>query len=144
MLDFSNNNHWLIIIGLVFIMLELLIGIATGFDLFVLGIIFIIAGGIGIFTGSFQIALVSIFIFSLLYIILGRKMIKNKLSIATKATNTDAILGQQGVVIKTIQVDQPGQIKVNGEVWRAQAKNMIESGKTAVIRSVSGVTVFVE
>lgn len=144
MLDFRDNNSWLFILGFIAIALELLLGVATGFDLVVIGSIFIIAGGIGMISGSFTVALITIIVLSIVYIAVGRKFIKSKLHIATKTTNVDALIGEEAKVFKTITPDKPGQVKINGEIWRAAAEKEIEEGKTVKIHSVSGVTVHVE
>ncbi len=121
-----------------------MIGVATGFDLLLLGLIFIISGTLGLLTNSLTISLVSITILSFLYLLLGRKMIKSKLSIATHSTNVDNIIGKSGLVIKKISKNKAGQVKVEGEVWRALGSEEIDEGREVVVQSVSGVTLKVE
>lgn len=138
-----NLHYFLVIIGVVAIIVEVLLGAATGFDLLLIGIIFILSGGIGLLTNSIVASLIAIAVLSLMYVFVGRSFIKNKLHIETKSTNVDAIIGKNAVVVKRILPAQAGQIKVNGEVWRAQANREIAEGSTVVIRSVSGVTLAV-
>lgn len=143
-MDLSDKNYWLIIIGMIAITVEVILGAATGFDLLLLGVIFIISGGLGIFTSSFPLALGSITVFSLLYITLGRRFIKNKLVIATRATNVDNLIGKKGVVSKAVSPHHAGQIKLEGEVWRAGSDREIEVGREVEVKSVSGVTLHVQ
>ncbi|QQG44396.1 MAG: NfeD family protein [Candidatus Roizmanbacteria bacterium] len=135
-----NPSIVLIFLGLIFITVELFLGVATGFDLLIAGIIFIISGIAGWTLNSFNISLSLVIALSFLYIVLGRKFVKSKLSIATKATNTNALMEKKGIVIKKITPDSPGQVKVEGEIWRAEASRSIDEGTEVVVQSVSGVT----
>lgn len=143
-IDFRDNNFWLFVLGLAAIVLELFFGVATGFDLVVIGSIFLLASGVGMLTGSFVIALITISVLSALYIFFGRTFIKNKLSIVTTATNVDALIGKKAVVIKEIHPNKTGQVKVEGEIWRAESENLRSIGAEVSIVSVSGVTVRVK
>ena len=143
-IDFRDNNSWLFLLGLAAIVLELFFGVSTGFDLVVIGSIFVLAGGVGMLSGSFLYALITIIFLSFFYIVLGRKFIKNKLSIATTNTNGDALIGKKAQVIKEIQTDSPGQVKIEGEIWRANADETIAEGTEIVIESISGVSLQVK
>lgn len=143
MIDFRDNNSWLFLLGLAAVVLELFFGVATGFDLVVIGSIFVLASGVGMVTGSFMVALITITVLSVIYIFLGRNIIKNKLSIATTSTNVDALIGKKAVVTKVIHPSKAGQITIEGEIWRAQAERIINVGTEVTIESVSGVTVSV-
>ncbi len=135
-----NQNTILIILGFGAIIIEVLLGAATGFDLLLIGLIFIISGVIGNLTGIFSLALVSIAILSFLYIFIGRTFVKQKLSIKTTAMGVNALMGKTGTVVKKITTNNPGQIKVEGEVWRAESSKSIDEGREVVVQSVSGVT----
>lgn len=143
MLDLSDNNQILITIGVAAIIIEIILGAAAGFELFILGIIFIVAGTIGFYT-SFQIALGLVIFLSALYLLVGRKFIKKRLSIATKATNTDNLLGRRARVVKAITAHNAGQVKIEGEIWRAVSDSPVEVDAKVEIKSVSGVTLHVE
>lgn len=138
--NLPDNNTILIILGFLAILAEVALGVALGFELLILGIIFILAGIVGIVLDSFVVALVTIAVFILFYIMIGRKYIKQKLSISTTQTNTDKLIGQIALVTKTISSGKPGQVKVDGEIWRASAEVTIETGTEVMIKSVSGVT----
>lgn len=135
-----DNNYILVILGVVAIIIEIVMGVATGFDLLLVGVILIISGGLGILTKSFVLALVSTAILSFLYVVVGRKLIKNKLTIVTKATNSDNLIGRKCLVTKKIFVNKPGQVKIEGEIWRASSEHDINEGTEVVIHSISGVT----
>jgi len=139
-----DKNYILIIVGIGAIVLEILLGAATGFDLLLLGIIFVISGGLGTLLNSFTIALISTIILTLLYILIGRRFIKQKLSIKTKETNVDRLFGKKALVVKKIEPSRPGQVKFEGEVWRAESDKLIVTGQEVIIESVSGVTLKVQ
>lgn len=60
-------------------------------------------------------------------------------------TNADRIIGQEGIVIKTIDpVDGVGQVKVMGQVWSAKASSVITEGTAVKVLALEGVKVVVE
>lgn len=136
----SDSNYIIVYLGILAIILEILLGAVTGFDLLLIGVIFIVSGGIGILTTSFTNTLISITILSLLYVFLGRAFIKNKLSIKTQKTSVDNLIGKQAIVVKEIYKNNPGQVKVEGEIWRAEANQDIDKNTSVTINSVSGTT----
>lgn len=137
------NNYFFIIGGFIAIIAELILGVSTGFDLLIIGVILITAGGVGLLFQSFAVALISASVFSLLYVFVARKFVRQKLTITTTATNADALPGKQGMVTKKITPDTPGQVKVDGEIWRAFAKTTIDEATPITVQSVSGVTLTV-
>lgn len=139
-MDHIDKNYLLVLMGVIAITLEVLLGAPTGFDLFILGVIFMIGGGVGILTTNFIYALTAIIILAFLYIFVGRRKLKEKLSVTTRKTNIENLIGKKAPVFKTITPEKPGQIKVEGEIWRAEADKTIEIGKQVTIQSVSGVT----
>jgi membrane protein implicated in regulation of membrane protease activity len=139
-----NSNILFIIAGIIAIAVEVVIGVATGFELLVLGVIMVIGGAIGFAVNSFQAALLTSAILTVGYIAIGRGFLKKSLSISTKATNADALIGQKGVVIKPISPSKAGQVKLGDEVWRATAESEIAEGSTVTVVSISGVTITVK
>ncbi|HDL00832.1 MAG TPA: NfeD family protein [candidate division Zixibacteria bacterium] len=75
---------------------------------------------------------------------LTRKMAKRFTKESPQITNVDAIIGKVGLVIKTIDPDKAGQIKVNGEIWRAVSEELIQEHEKATILKIIGTTVYVE
>lgn len=135
-----DNNYLLVILGIVAIAAELFLGVTTGFDLVLAGVILIIGGVFGMVMGSFSLALGIVAVLALLYVFVGRAFVKSKLTIQTKATNTEALIGKKGIVVKKISPQKPGQVKVEGEVWRAEANSSLDEGAEVTVESVSGVT----
>lgn len=139
-----NTYSTLIILGIIAIIVEIILGAATGFELLILGIVFIIGGGVGILTGSVQAAIGTIIVLIVGYIFFGRRRIKTALHITTTKTNSDSIIGKQATVAADIEIDEPGQVKIGGEIWRAESDKKIVKGQKVTINSISGVTVSVK
>ena len=72
------------------------------------------------------------------------RLLKKSLNITTHATNVESIIGETALVTESIAPDVFGKVKINGEVWRAEAHKKIEVGSKVRIISVSGVTLRVE
>ncbi len=119
---------------------EVLLGAPTGFDLLLLGLIFMIGGGVGVLTGNFVYALIVVTILSFLYILLARNALKSRLNVTTTKTNTENLMGKKAVVVKKILPTKAGQVKVEGEIWRAESNVEVDVDKEVIIESVSGVT----
>ncbi len=60
-------------------------------------------------------------------------------------TNADRVIGQEGIVIKDIDViDGKGQVKVMGQVWSAKADNNIAEGTKVKVLAMEGVKLVVK
>jgi membrane protein implicated in regulation of membrane protease activity len=137
------NGYYLITAGIIAIIIELLMGVATGFDLFIIGTLLVIGGAITLFSTLFMGVVVAV-ILTIIYFLFGRKIVQKSLSIETKKTNIDRIIGQTALTVKQIAPSHPGQVKIEGEVWRAEGEELIEHGLKVTIVSVSGVTLKVK
>lgn len=143
-MEWIDMNTLLIILGIGAIIVELLVGAATGFDLLLIGTFTALGGIVGRATHNVSFAFITIFVLSFLYVFVGRGFIRQKLSIATKSTNIDNLLGKKGIVIRKIVKRRAGQVKIEGEIWRAVSEKDIDEGEEVVIQSVSGVTLKVQ
>jgi len=132
-----------VVMGLLLILAELVIGIQTGFDMLLIGSILVLSGLIGILTGSEMLMLVLAIGLSVLYIAVGRKKIRRKITTITTKTNIDKLIGSTGTVVRAISPDSAGIIRVNDEEWRASADEVLYERDTVVIEAIEGVTVIV-
>lgn len=129
--------------GLLLILAELLVGIETGFDLVLIGSILIVSGFVGIFTDSTTLMLILATVLSVLYIAVGRKQVRQKITTVSKRTNIDKLIGATGTVVRTITPDTAGLVRVNDEDWRASADEIIYEQATVVVDAIEGVTLLV-
>lgn len=136
-------NNILTITGLVLILLELLIGTEAGFDLVLIGSILLGSGLLGSYTGNLELALIVAVILSFLYIFFGRNLIKKKIVVLTKKTNIDKLLGQKGVVVRSITPDTPGLVRVDDEDWRASGDEVLYEKDRIEVTGLEGVTLSV-
>ena len=137
---------WLVfvIVGLLFVLLELILGVETGLDLVFVGSAFILGG---LATWPFDSWLLTVIVTSIIcvaYVALGRRYVHRWTAVSKTKTNIDAIIGRQGIVLKSIARNVDGLVKVGNEQWRARAEEDIKKGDEIVVISVSGVTLIVE
>jgi inner membrane protein len=131
-------------IGLVMILLELVMGVFTGFDFVFLGSAFIIGGLIAWPFHSWILALVLTMIICLAYIALGRRYVHRWAAGKKEITNIDRIIGLKGIVLQPISLSNTGLVKVGNEEWRARAETAIEQGAMIKVIGIIGVTLSVE
>jgi len=137
---------WLVfvIVGLLLVLLELIVGVETGLDLVFTGSAFILGG---LVTWPFHSWLLTVIVTSIIcvaYVALGRRYVHRWTTVSKTKTNIDAIIGRQGIVLKSIARNVDGLVKVGNEQWRARAEDDIKEGDEIVVTSVSGVTLIVE
>jgi len=145
-LSFTDEWMWLIFvgIGLLLVTLELIIGLDTGLDLVFIGTAFVIGG---LITWPFHAWIATILVTALIcvtYVFLGRKYIHRKTAVKLEKTNIDAVIGRRGIVLKGIERNTVGRVKVGNEQWRAQADEMIQEGDEIVVTGVTGTTLSVK
>jgi len=130
----------LVIVGLVLILAELLVGIQAGFDLVLIGSILIAGGFLGIVSNSVTVALIVSVILSVVYIAWGRSIVKQKVTVITKKTNIDKLIGKKAVVVSTITPDTAGMVRLGDEDWRASAEEVIYEKEKVEVVAIEGVT----
>lgn len=135
--------HIFVVLGLLMVLAELAIGIETGLDLVLIGSILIMSGFVGIFFSSAILALLIASVLGVLYIAVGRKKVKQKITTVTKKTNIDKLLGATATVTRDINPDSAGIVRVNDEKWRAAAEEVLYEGDMVTIEGIEGVTVIV-
>lgn len=144
--SFYDQWTWAIFvaIGLVMVLLEVLIGVDTAFDLVIIGSILIIAGAVTIPFHNWWLTLVVAVVLSVLYLSLLRSYVRRRMRSGGAKTNIDAYIGQAAVVIRDISTTEIGRIRVGAEEWRARADEPIGEGEEVVIVSVQGITLTVK
>ncbi|HAU99062.1 MAG: Nodulation efficiency, NfeD [Microgenomates group bacterium GW2011_GWF2_45_18] len=139
-----NLPNIFIAIGILCVLVELGLGAVTGFDLLLLGFSFLLSGAVGATFSSWQVSVVAICIIAPLMIVIGRTYTKKFMQITTKKTNIDSLVEDEGIVVKEIQPNQAGRVRVGTEIWRATADEALAENERIRVRSISGITVHVE
>ena len=145
-MEFPDLWLWLVfvIVGLLLVLLELIVGVETGFDLVFIGSAFIVGG---LASWPFHSWLLTVIVTSLIciaYVALGRRYVHRWTPVSNAKTNIDAIIGRRGIVLKSIARHTNGLVKVGNEQWRARAEEDIKQGDEVVVTSVSGATLIVK
>ncbi len=139
-------------ISMTIIWLVLIIAFLTA-EILTVGLVSIwFAGGalVAVILSLFEVApLIQISVFFLVSIgllVSTRKIFVEKLNTGKENTNIDALIGETGQVILTINPMEIGQVKVGGQVWSALADDQlltIEEGSYVTIKAIEGVKLIV-
>lgn len=137
---------WLIIAG-VCLIIEI---VTVGFFVFWFAIAALITALLSLFIHNI-IAQATIFIIISVILIFLTKPLTDKITKKDKvATNVNALIGQEGIVIKEINSgsNKIGQVKILGDTWSAvttnDLTNAIPVGSTVKILKIDGVNLIVE
>ncbi len=99
---------------------------------------------LALFGFSLYIQIVNFVILGIILLIFTRKPLLKYLNKTKQKTNADRILDMTGLVTEEIDIDQPGEVKVDGKKWTAIAKEKIAKGKKVKILKIEGVKLLVE
>jgi inner membrane protein len=134
----------LVVAGLLFITAELLVGISAGMDLVAIGSVMIVGGAVGILTGNISLMLLTSIGLAVAYIIFGRRYLKSKMTVLTKKTNIDSLMGQTGIVIRAVTPDTAGLVRLQDEDWRAISDGVCFEKDRVKVKGIEGVSLVVE
>ncbi len=134
---------WLVISGIC-IILEI---ITVGFFIFWFAIGALFAMLVSFFTNNLIIQTCIFLITSTLLIFVTKPFIKKfAVNNSEIKTNVYSIIGKTGIVIKDINPEEGlGQVKIDGEVWSANANTTsnISKGTKVEVKNIKGVKVIV-
>lgn len=144
-MDF-NWNAALIVAGALLVLVEVALGGFAGFDMVLIGSAFLLGGALGLLFGSVPLGMLVASGACVIYIVAGRRLVRRRLAHAKTPTNTDALVGAQGLVTHRVAAHAAGQIRVRDEAWRAlpaDGAGPFEPGTTVVVERIDGVTLHV-
>jgi membrane protein implicated in regulation of membrane protease activity len=131
MIDYLIANMWQVwaVVSIVCLILELSSG-----DFFIIcfsiGAVFgIIAAviGLNIYWQLFIFAIFSLLSIFFVRPVALRWLHKNE---PNRASNADALIGRTGKVTEAINVNEPGYVQIDGDLWKAVSDDTIEEGET--------------
>ncbi len=145
-MEFPDLWLWLVFVvaGLAFVLLELIVGVETGLDLVFIGSAFIIGGLATWPSHSWLLTVIVTSAICVAYVALGRRYVHRWTMAGKSKTNVDAIIGRQGIVLRSIVKNFDGRVKVGNEQWRGRAEEDIKEGDEVVVTGVSGATLIVK
>ena len=99
---------------------------------------------VSVFTGSYLIQL-AVFAFAIILLIpLTRPLAKKITKPSPQKTNVDAMVGCTGIVVRRIDpAADTGQVRVEGQVWQANAAAPVEEGVKIRVDKVQGARLYV-
>lgn len=139
-----NINQSFIIAGLLLALVELLLGGFAGFDLVLVGTILILGGLVGGVFGSIYVTLGVSIVLAIAYMWFGRAFIKKKIIVVTKHTNIDKLIGQKGLVVRSVTPDTAGMVRLMDEDWRASSEEVLYEKDKIEVVNIEGVTLKVK
>ncbi len=95
------------------------------------------------FTSFLWVQVVVFLIVSIISLIATKSFVKKVRKGAVVPTNLDRVIGKVGIVMKKIESDSYGEVKVLGTVWTAVSDQPIEVGEKVVIKKIDGVKLVV-
>lgn len=137
-------NWVLIVAGALLILVEIAFGGFAGFDLVLIGSAFVVGGGLGLLFHSATLGTIVASALCVGYVVLGRRWVRARIQPRHAATNVDALIGKQGIVVQRIAPHAAGQVRVNDEIWRAElapdVQGALEPSAVITVSGMSGVT----
>jgi membrane protein implicated in regulation of membrane protease activity len=131
MIDYLIANMWQVwaVVSIVCLILELSSG-----DFFIIcfsiGAVFAIIAaviGLNVYWQLFIFAIFSLLSIFFVRPVALRWLHKNE---PNRASNADALIGRTGKVTEAINVNEPGYVQIDGDLWRAVSDDTIEEGET--------------
>ena len=93
---------------------------------------------------ALNIQLITFSSFTLLFIVFTRPLMLKFFSKNDVLSNVDALVGQQGQVVKAITLLESGQVKLKGEIWTAAADEEIAVSSPVEVVRIEGVKLIVK
>lgn len=83
---------------------------------------------------------------SIILLIFTRPIALKYFKVGIQKTNTDALIGETGLVIMDISEHKPGQVKVKGQVWTAISESgyPVQADTEVIITAIEGVKLVVK
>ena len=99
---------------------------------------------VSFFVGNVLIQCGVFLLASALLLLATRPLVKKYLAVREEKTNADRFIGQDAIVIETINnIKNTGRVSIYGFEWKAAnaEKGIIEEGSVVTIQEIKGVTV---
>ncbi|NLW91218.1 MAG: NfeD family protein [Syntrophomonadaceae bacterium] len=106
-------------------------------------VIVALAAQLGLLT-SLDTQLLTFALLTLIFVIFTRPLVLKFFKTHDTASNVEALIGQHGMVTSRITPMHFGQVKVNGEIWTASAREEIETDTRIEVTGIDGVKLLVK
>ena len=126
------------------VLTEFLGGGFSGFELVIIGSVFIVGGLVASPFDSWAVAVIVTSVLCFAYIAIGRRYLLRWTQTRKAKTNIDTIIDTKGIVVKNITKYAPGRIQIGGVRWRATADEEIGEGEEVTVIEIRGTTLIVQ
>lgn len=139
-----NNMPWFWL-GIAVIM-TIVEGMTMGLTTVWLAIAALVCMILSFFIPSVTLQIIVFLILSIAMLVFTRPFAVKRLKLGRERTNADRLVGMMGIVQKQVKWDEPGQVKVGGQIWTARpeaAESVFELDQEVRILRIEGVTLIV-
>lgn len=99
---------------------------------------------VSFFTKSITIQLLVFIVVSIIALFITKPIIKKVKSKEIIPTNFDRLIGKEAIVIKSINKNEFGEVKIFGTIWTAYSEKKIEKGSKVKVLAIDGVKLIVK
>ena len=132
---------WWFILFLIFLFIEL-ITVTLVTIWFAIGAIAAVITTL--FTDSIVIQAIVFVVVSVISLLITKPLVKKFKKFDITPTNSDRVIGKVGEVIKKIDTNKYGEVKVFDSIWTAKSDKAIDVGEKVKILSIEGVKLIVK
>lgn len=136
-------SWWLVSIGAILSIFDLLFGAITGLIVFTLGLSFIGGGVVCMITGQVELAFITIAAAMVFYMVYLHKTVQRPLLIGLQRIGLDCIVGKIGTVITSGSGHEPGTVLVDGLLWKSKGDKKLHSGVSVLVTNFDAETLTV-
>lgn len=139
-----NNMPWFWL-G-VAVLMTIIEGLTLGLTTIWLAIAALVSMILAFFIPSVTAQIIVFLILSILLFVFTRPVAVKKMKLGKVKTNSDRLVGMKGQVMINVTSDDPGQVKVGGQIWTARPENpseQLEKGSECLIKKIEGVTLII-
>jgi len=95
-------------------------------------------------SDSLIIQVITFVVVSIFTLLITKPLIKRFKITKIVPTNSDRVIGKRGEVVKKIEANKYGEVKIFGNIWTAYSDQELEIGEIVKVLSIDGVKLIVE
>lgn len=95
-------------------------------------------------SDSLIIQVITFVVVSVFTLLITKPLIKKFKITKIVPTNSDRVIGKRGEVVKKIEANKYGEVKIFGNIWTAYSNQELEIGQIVKVLSIDGVKLIVE
>ncbi len=135
-MDVLQQYGWLVVMVVAIVIEALSLGLTSIW--FAAGAL--VAWLVSLVVDSFAVQLTVFLVVSLVLVVGIRPFAVKGLKIGRHRTNADALVGQEGFVLKPIEpLTATGQVKVGAQIWTAISDESLVEGQKVIVQEIQGV-----